>query len=662
TWTVINWCVYDDYGYDVWEEDDYAECDLFVDWDGDGDRDCRTFRDGWNTSGTPGTPDGYIDYKQIIKVVDVDEPTFEIPEIDGCIVETDCDKDLVIPYPNIMDVCSPSFEVDITGDFGVFNDIQGDITIDDVVPGTYDIYYTVTDNCGNQAYDNVTVVVEDCKKPTPYCKNGIVVEIMQTGMVDVWASDLNDNSFDNCPGDLIFSFSSDVTDIGNTYTCADLGVIQVEMWVTDAAGNQDFCVTSIILQDNMFSCDPTTQPITVAGLIETEEVEPVEDVMVEVNGGLFVDNTDGAGAFGFNLVENGDYSITPMHDVNPLNGVTTYDLVLITQHILNINPLGSPYKMIAADANNSHTVTTLDLVAIQKLILNVEPTFPNNTSWRFVDAAYEFPQSNNPWAEVFPEVINYNNLTADQLNADFIAVKVGDVNSSAQTSAAMIPQDRTVGNLAFHTQQVELNAGDRYTMAFTAADQAILGYQFTLNFNAAEVKIVGIGEGLANEDNFGFTMLNEGALTTSWHVAEGRTFAADEVVFSIEIEALTDINLADAFTVNSRFTTEEAYNVAGEHLNVELVFGTETGASFALYQNVPNPFKASTVIGFNLPEDSKVTVQIMDVSGKVLRTVEGDYFYGYNEIIVKDLEATGVLYYQLSTPTHTATKKMIVTK
>jgi subtilisin-like proprotein convertase family protein len=37
-WTVINWCVYDDFGTDVYEEDGFAECNLFVDWDGDGDQ------------------------------------------------------------------------------------------------------------------------------------------------------------------------------------------------------------------------------------------------------------------------------------------------------------------------------------------------------------------------------------------------------------------------------------------------------------------------------------------------------------------------------------------------------------------------------------------------------------------------------------------------
>jgi len=56
------------------------------------------------------------------------------------------------------------------------------------------------------------------------------------------------------------------------------------------------------------------------------------------------------------------------------------------------------------------TITTLDLIQIRKLILNVITAFPNNTSWRFVEADYDFPESTNPWFEEFPELINENNL------------------------------------------------------------------------------------------------------------------------------------------------------------------------------------------------------------------------------------------------------------
>jgi hypothetical protein len=40
--------------------------------------------------------------------------------------------------------------------------------------------------------DGHEIEVEDCKKPTPICKNGLVAEIMQTGMIEIFASQLND--------------------------------------------------------------------------------------------------------------------------------------------------------------------------------------------------------------------------------------------------------------------------------------------------------------------------------------------------------------------------------------------------------------------------------------------------------------------------------------
>ena len=119
------------------------------------------------------------------------------------------------------------------------------------------------DNCNNQSACETTVTVVDCKKPTPYCKTGLVVELMvpvnpgDIPMVDVWAIDLNDNSFDNCTDadDLIFSFSADTSDVGVTYICDSVGQVGVEIWVTDEAGNQDFCETTVTVQANMGQCD-----------------------------------------------------------------------------------------------------------------------------------------------------------------------------------------------------------------------------------------------------------------------------------------------------------------------------------------------------------------------------------------------------------------------
>jgi len=77
----------------------------------------------------------------------------------------------------------------------------------------------------------------------------------------------------------------------------------------------------------------------------------------------------------------------------PTVGVTTVDLSIIRRHILNITPLDSPYKLLAADVNGSDTVTTLDISLIRKMILGSIDTFPAGT-WRFVPADHVFPRSN----------------------------------------------------------------------------------------------------------------------------------------------------------------------------------------------------------------------------------------------------------------------------
>ena len=83
--------------------------------------------------------------------------------------------------------------------------------------------------------------------------------------------------------------------------------------------------------------------------------------------------------------------------------------------------------------------------------------------------------------------------------------------------------------------------------------------------------------------------------------------------------------------------------------------------SFILYQNTPNPFSKETYIKFELLKASEITLTIYDPKGKVLKTYEGDFGKGKNQIRVngKDLLVHGILYYQVTTPDQILSKKMI---
>jgi hypothetical protein len=110
-------------------------------------------------------------------------------------------------------------------------------------------------------------------------------------------------------------------------------------------------------------------PVTVnlAGTIKTEAGNGVSNVKI---GSIFSQNT---GQYALNNLPGCDsVEVKPYRNDNPLNGLTTFDLVLISKHILGIEPLGSPWKLIAADANKSGSVTTADIIAFRKLILGID--------------------------------------------------------------------------------------------------------------------------------------------------------------------------------------------------------------------------------------------------------------------------------------------------
>ncbi len=303
----------------------------------------------------------------------------------------------------------------------------------------------------------------DFAPPTITCVNGVSVNIMPSGMVNLWAPDFLLSATDNAtPEDqLKFAVRKAGTGTGfpldalgnplfNTvFACNELGTNGVELWAKDLAGNTAHCLTYVIVQDNLGNCigQPTNWVIQICA--KTEQTDGIEEAQYDIvgsnpNGPFYVNELVGPNsACGYFEVPLGsDVTCAPVKDDNPLNGVTTYDLVLISKHVHGIEPLNSPYKIIAADANRDGMVTLEDSVELYKLILGIYTELPNNTSWRFVDKSFTFPNANNPFETSFPESITVQNIQS-VLWADFVAIKVGDVNNTAIANMNLEPVERS---------------------------------------------------------------------------------------------------------------------------------------------------------------------------------------------------------------------------
>jgi Secretion system C-terminal sorting domain len=623
--------------------------------------------------------DGYMEYKQVIMVNDNTAPT--IDSIPPAIVEgtSTCGFGTVkIGLPKGSDCSSQigfSFTTDIPGYNTTINTVLP-ITLANVPYGKYTITYRATDNCGNFSTKSSNIIVNDTKKPTALCHDNLAIQLMPSGMAMLPAHLLDGGSSDNCTPHSKLKFRIQVpapqqgepfniahTDTTYTFFCPlqapttpdQSQYVLVALWVGDEDGNWEYCSTYVNIQDNQKLClyNEPLEMYTITGAIATEQNKPVSKVSVELNGMKGETQptaTDGCFSFKDKPFNNA-YTVTPSKDDDPSNGVSTFDLVLLSKHILNIQPLATPYQLIAADINKSGTITTFDMVELRKLILKINAKFTNNTSWRFVPKSEIFADPKKPWS--FTEKMQIANLTkAEKL--DYVAIKIGDINGNAQTNGQAAPRN---GNslLTVHTDDATLNVGET-TRVTLSADEAthLEGYQFTLNYDKSKLELLDI-EG--NQENFG--ILEDGIITTSWN---GR-LSSNEALFTLVFRAKREGLLSESLHLNSSITAAEAYTTEAEVMDLALAFNQKYQPStFELYQNMPNPFNGTTAIGFNLPTKSEATLTILDATGKRIKVIQNTFNKGYNAIYLDKLElgATGVFYYRLETEQHTATKKMVI--
>lgn len=416
--------------------------------------------------------------------------------------------------------------------------------------------------------------------------------------------------------------------------------------------------------DSVFVQSAAAVTTSVSGDVNTEQGTGVGSVRLLPGQPPMLSDTSGqyllSGVPGCKTLE-----IAPHLNRAPLNGLSTYDLVIISKHILGLEPIISPYRLIAADANRSGTVTTFDIVLIRQLILGIDTAFANNTSWRFVPADYVFPDPTNPFKTVFPEKIELPLQTSSVSGANFVGIKIGDLNASAMSHFGPPVEDRTGGTLVF-----EVNAapdgtpdGDRFVEAGEILDLTfrptapVLGYQMTLELDGLAVAELLPSPGLSVE-NFGlFPTPTGGALTVSIENASA---------FRLRFRAIKSGLLSEMLRLSDRITRSEAYlegsGNAQKISHLALQFSSQP--NFELFQNVPNPVgSGGTQISFQLPEDSDVTLTLRNAEGRLLNTLRGHFPKGLNTMWLtrSDLgAAAGVVFYQLATPKHRAVRKMVV--
>ncbi|NND33660.1 MAG: T9SS type A sorting domain-containing protein [Saprospiraceae bacterium] len=492
--------------------------------------------------------------------------------------------------------------------------------------------------------------------------------VIDTAMGTVWASEFNQSSIAACGSkNSELKFRLDRISDGEPklpadsaskldFGCSDVGTHALRMYVLDPSGAWDFCEIILVVQVNGEGCGDLSSAGRLTGVITNELdriVHGVDLTLTDISGNILA-REDISGGYRFELTKGSKAYLIPYKDSEHINGVSTRDLILIQQHILGKKKVDTWYKKQAADVNSDGNVSVVDIVQLRKLILGMIDKLPENTSWRFFENSANTEQY-------------YINPMRELMRIDFTGVKIGDLNLDSDPSRKAI---RSAQNLNFVIDDRQLVKGESYQIALIAHDfNDIGGLQYTLSFDQSRIDVIhyeGSAEGTVENSQFNLTDLDEGWLTASWFDDQAGLISIPDgtELFQLSLVAKENAHLSDVLSITNKQTPSEAYDGSGQDLGISLIFTQHNLQKdvFELYQNVPNPFTSSTTIAFNVPEASQTALSIYDVTGRLLKVVEGFAAKGRHEWVIDrmDLPESGILYYKLETDKNSSVKKMIL--
>lgn len=151
--------------------------------------------------------------------------------------------------------------------------------------------------------------------------------------------------------------------------------------------------------------------------------------------------------------------------------------------------------------------------------------------------------------------------------------------------------------------------------------------------------------------------------TTGWTLTSGTV--SKTFTYTAPAAAGTDTiwsNVVAGYSNGFNWSPEKRIIIRNPSAIIKL--SEEVPSIFSLGQNYPNPFNPTTKIKFTIPENSNVTLNIHDVTGKIIATPlsgnlsPGIYEYEFNATSL----SSGIYFYTLKSKNFQITKKMIISK
>ncbi len=182
------------------------------------------------------------------------------------------------------------------------------------------------------------------------------------------------------------------------------------------------CSNSEIVQPNL----PPPPEYSISGKVTCVNNNPISDVEVMVVNTTTLESTsvltDSEGNYQVFDLENATYEVTPSLEADIINGLTSYDVVKLSQAVLNDDL--TAFERLAFDVDLDGQINMInDGNLLRNLILNIDTGNDFEDTWRFATADYDGIAGSISSALV--------QATTFALATDFVGLKVMDDNGDS---------------------------------------------------------------------------------------------------------------------------------------------------------------------------------------------------------------------------------------
>lgn len=665
--------------YDLWliREPDTT----FLDQDGD---PFNTLPPAGSTDCSPTNPSGYLElvnntgrwaYTQIITVVDTEAPTITATYVDSLYTTgPDCTRELNLTA-RLADGCGLgpndiTFGVDLGNDGTIDTSFTlSDAEVSGFVPifdftyalpiGDHLVVVSASDACGNTGTAGFPVAVFDAYVPDLQCLDYQIFNLQDLGeptdidndgelefaAVYVDAAELGYCLTEDCSPGLNFTLNRPGTtptlDQNGIYLdCGDRYQTALELYVWDNAFNPlsvqpdgslggpnwRRCELLVLVQDPNQACPdcPPAGSLTLGGFALGSALQYLPGVVVEVSETGLSTATNGNGRFTFVVAGGGAYTVRAHKNDDTRAGLSTLDVLLIQLHILQQRIITDPYERIAADVNADGTVDLIDLLQLQSVLIGTVDLFPENTSWRFVPATWD--GTGNP-----PDGVHFGELTDCINDANLVGIKVGDLNGSitpppASTLATVTPREATFGEIGLPIEDRSFGAGMTIEVAIPLPGaETHAAAQFSLGWSTDRLRYLG-----RDGEDFGPHEINDREASAGRLLVSSLATSLVKKQLLLRFEALDAGQLSDFLHLATDGPLRhEAYaREPGriDRLRIDWLPATAgevnplVGLLVSDGRAFPNPTTDLSYLRVVVPRATTATLDILDPTGRVLRT------------------------------------------